>query len=93
MGSETVISFRMGTIIVMVSIFVAVLSSACNYAFTYGFNTRDRKAQEEIDKEQAKDIDEIHEYLYMLEAELKHYTDLEVGGLRSDWERELKNRK
>jgi hypothetical protein len=93
MGNETVISLRMGTIIVVVSIFVGILSSATTYALTYGYNERDREAQVEIDNQQAKDIDEIHEYLYMLEVEVKHYTDLEVGGLRSDWERELNNRK
>ena len=40
-----------------------------------------------------KEITEIKTEMKELKMELKHYTDLEVGGLRSDWERELKNRK
>ena len=82
MTSEGVIRIRYGTLIVAASI----VSSALTYAFTYGYNLRDRKAQAENDLYLQKQIDE-------LKIEHKRYTDLEVGGLRSDWERELNHNK
>ncbi len=71
----------MGTAIVLLSIVVAVISSAATYAFTYGYGSRDREAQKEIHAHMQKEIDEI---------KVNHirYTDTEVGGLRADWERD-----
>lgn len=81
--NESTITLRAGTAIVLLSILVAVISSAATYAFTYGYNKRDREAQDDIDANLQKQIDEI-------KADYKTYTDLEVGGLRSDWERQYK---
>lgn len=82
MTEEGVIKLRYGTLILAASI----VSSGLTYAFTYGYNMRDRKAQEETHVHFQKQIDE-------LKVEHKQYTDLEVGGLRADWERELNHNK
>lgn len=84
--SETTISVRLGTIMVLVSVLSAAVSGAATYAFTYGYNLRDEQAQQETHAHFQKQIDE-------LKVDHKKYTDLEVGGLRSDWERELNHNK
>ena len=86
MIGESAISVRVGTIIVLASVITGIISSVATYAFTYGYNLRDEKAQEETHAHLQKEIDE-------LKVGHKQYTDLEVGGLRSDWERELNHRK
>lgn len=93
MGQETTITFRLGTIMVLSSLVVGIISSVSTYAFTYGVNTTEREAQVKVDEVQQKNIDGIHIDLRELRKELKQYTDIEVGGLRADWERELKRRK
>lgn len=82
--NESTITLRMGTALVLLSVVVAVVSSAATYAFTYGYNLRDREAQKEVHSFLQKQIDDN-------KREAQHYTDTEVGGLRADWERELKH--
>lgn len=40
-------------------------------------------------QDREKDIENLRKSIHELKIELKEYTDLEVGGLRADWEREL----
>lgn len=86
MKEETTISFRVGTIMVLISIFSTAFGAGVSFALTYGYNERDRKAQIDTHAHFQKEIDE-------LKVDHKRYTDLEVGGLRSDWERELNHNK
>lgn len=86
MKEESTISVRLGTIMVLISVLSAAVSGAATFAFTYGYNQRDRRAQVELHEHLQKQIDE-------LKIDHKRYTDLEVGGLRSDWERELNHNK
>lgn len=78
---ETTFSLRAKTIIILLSVIVALGSSLTTYAFTYGYFKRDQEAQKEIHLSLQKQLDEI-------KVNYKKYADMEVGGLRSDWERD-----
>ena len=43
MGAETVISFRMGTIMVLVSVVTAVVTGIASYAFMYGYTIKNEE--------------------------------------------------
>ena len=93
MGAETVISFRMGTIMVLVSVVTAVVTGIASYAFMYGYTIKNEEVQEEAHRNMNRQHDEVIQLLKEYKMESLRYTDTEVGGLRSDWERELKNRR
>jgi hypothetical protein len=63
------------------SVFISIVSGA----FFAGAQWKGMQDRE-------KDIVELRQLIKDLRGECKDYTDLEVGGLRADWEREL-NRK
>ena len=65
-------------IVVGASVFVSIISGA----FFAGAQWKGMQDRE-------RDIQRIYSLIERLESELKQYTDLEVGGLRADWEREL----
>ena len=92
MGAETVISFRMGTIMVLVSVVTAVVTGIASYAFMYGYTIKNEEVQEEAHRNMNRQHDEVIQLLKEYKIEALRYTDTEVGGLRADWERELNNR-
>ena len=93
MGAETVISFRMGGLMVLVSAITTVVTGVASYAFMYGYTMKNEEVQEEAHRNMNRQHDEVIQLLKEYRAEALRYTDTEVGGLRADWERELKNRK
>ena len=59
----------------------------------YGYTMKNEEVQEEAHIHLQHQHDEVRELLKEYKLEAIRYTDTEVGGLRSDWERELKHRK
>lgn len=67
-----------------IAIIASVVVSLTSAAYFAGYTVKgmhDREAE----------ITELRQTIKDLEKELKQYTDLEVGGLRADWERELEH--
>lgn len=89
MGSESTITVRIGTIMVLISFVSGIIGAGVSYAFAYGFNARDRQAQIETHEHFEHQIEDIRTTIRLNKAETMKYTDTEVGGLRADWEREL----
>lgn len=71
------------TIAILISAVVTVLGGAIGVSYFAGYSIRDmEKRQEEVDDIKHA-IDEVHLYA-------KELVEQEVGGLRSDWERDRK---
>ena len=69
-----------------IAIFGSIVVSLCSGAYFAGYTVKGMHERE-------KEIDELRTRIKEVEQEAKEYTDLEVGGLRADWERELKHNK
>lgn len=67
-----------------IAILASVVVSIASASYFAGY-----MAKGMLDRE--KEIEELRVQIKDLETELKQYTDLEVGGLRADWERELEH--
>ena len=92
MTKETIVNLKLGGVIVITSVVASLITGIATYSFSYGYYQRAEKAQEEKFKAQSDRIVSLQHSIELLEAECKEYTNLEVGGLRSDWERELKHK-
>ncbi len=92
MAGETVINLRLGSIIVLTSVVTAVVTGIASYAFMYGYQIKNEEVQEDAHTHLQREIDELRILTKEFKGECLHYTDVEVGGLRSDWERELNHK-
>ena len=75
--NETHVRLRMGTIMIILSVSVAIVTSMITVAFGYGYFKRDMEVQETQDEKQNEKINQLHQ-------DAIDYTTQEVGGLRGD---------